>query len=69
MKKYTPLLLILIFALGFLSVSSLNAAGLATKLKGKILLQVEKNGEAWYVSPKNEKRYFLGRPADAFSLM
>jgi len=69
MKKYSLFLLILIFALGFISVSSLNAAGLATKLKGKILLQVEKNGEAWYVSPKNEKRYFLGRPADAFSLM
>jgi len=62
-------LLILIFTLGFISVSSLNAAGLATKLKGKILLQVEKNGEAWYVSPKNEKRYFMGRPNDAFTLM
>jgi hypothetical protein len=36
---------------------------------GRILLQVEQNGEAWYVSPDNQKRYFLGRPADAFSLM
>ncbi|NCB20693.1 MAG: hypothetical protein EOM88_02100 [Clostridia bacterium] len=36
---------------------------------GKIFLQVEKNGEAWYVNPVNNKRYFLGRPADAFSIM
>ncbi len=36
---------------------------------GRILLQVEKNGEAWYVSPENNKRYFLSRPADAFNVM
>ncbi len=39
------------------------------KQAGKILLQVERNGEAWYVSPDNNKRYFLGRPTDAFSIM
>lgn len=37
--------------------------------KGKIFLQVEKSGEAWYVNPNDSKRYFLGRPADAFLLM
>lgn len=36
---------------------------------GKILLQVENNGEAWYVNPADNKRYFLGRPADAFNVM
>lgn len=36
---------------------------------GKIFLQVEANGEAWYVNPENNKRYFLGRPNDAFSVM
>jgi len=36
---------------------------------GKIFLQVEKNGEAWYVSPSDNKRYFLGRPNDAFQVM
>lgn len=39
------------------------------KQKGKILLQVEKNGEAWYVSSKDGRRYFLGRPTDAFAVM
>jgi len=42
---------------------------LVDKMKGKILLQVEGNGEAWYVSPVNGERYYLGRPADAFLLM
>lgn len=36
---------------------------------GKIFLQVEKNGEAWYVEPITQKRYFLGRPDDAFKIM
>lgn len=39
------------------------------KHKGKIFLQVEANGEAWYVNPADGKRYFLGRPADAFNIM
>ncbi|MFA6306645.1 MAG: hypothetical protein WCV70_01900 [Patescibacteria group bacterium] len=39
------------------------------KNSGKIFLQVEKNGEAWYVEPLAQKRYFLGRPADAFKIM
>lgn len=45
------------------------AINLAQKLSGQILLQVEQNGEAWYVNPANEKRYFMGRPTDAFKLM
>lgn len=36
---------------------------------GKIFLQVENKGEAWYINPLNLKRYFLGRPSDAFTLM
>ena len=36
---------------------------------GKIFLQVENNGEAWYINPADNKRYFLGRPADAFAVM
>jgi hypothetical protein len=37
--------------------------------KGRILLQVESHGEAWYVNPANSKRYYLGRPSDAFNIM
>lgn len=41
----------------------------ADKISGTILLQVEANGEAWYVYPKNGERYYLGRPVDAFEIM
>lgn len=37
--------------------------------QGRIFLQVENNGEAWYINPKNHKRYFLGKPRDAFNIM
>ncbi|OGF27766.1 hypothetical protein A2331_06695 [Candidatus Falkowbacteria bacterium RIFOXYB2_FULL_34_18] len=36
---------------------------------GKIFLQVEQNGEAWYINPQDKKRYYLGRPIDAFLVM
>lgn len=39
------------------------------KNKGKIFLQLEKNGEAWYLNPQNNKRYYLGRPRDAFEVI
>jgi len=42
---------------------------LADRLKGQILLQVESNGEAYYIYPDDSKRYYLGRPADAFNVM
>lgn len=42
---------------------------LTHKLSGEILLQVEQNGEAWYVNPADHKRYFLSRPNYAFDLM
>ncbi len=45
------------------------ASSLSSRLLGRILLQVESKGEAWYVSPSDSKRYFLGRPNDAFNLM
>ncbi len=42
---------------------------LTGRLAGRILLQVEGQGQAWYVNPVNGSKYFLGRPADAFALM
>lgn len=42
---------------------------LAASLSGRILLQVEEKGEAWYVSPEDGKRFYLGRPENAFDLM
>ena len=42
---------------------------LSIRLAGRILLQVEGNGEAWFVEPLSLEKHFMGRPADAFSLM
>lgn len=42
---------------------------LSNRLKGKIILQVEDAGQAYYVNPDNSKKYYLGRPADAFNVM
>jgi hypothetical protein len=42
---------------------------LAKKLSGKIILQVEKKGEGWYVNPIDLKKYPLGRPADALQTL
>jgi hypothetical protein len=46
-----------------------NDTGFAKDQSGKIFIQVEANGEAWYVNPADAKRYFLGRPNDAFDIM
>jgi hypothetical protein len=40
-----------------------------SNLAGKILMRVGAHGEAYYVNPSDKKLYYLGRPADAFSVM
>lgn len=49
--------------------SSAPVAQAALNLNGRILLQVEDQGQAWYVNPLNSQRYYLGRPSDAYSVM
>ena len=41
----------------------------ADQQKGKILLQVEGGGDAWYISPSDGKKYFLGNPTEGFRTM
>jgi exopolysaccharide biosynthesis protein len=62
--KYILLIIFFLFP-----VFNANAASLGQNLAGRILLNTEKNGEAWYVHPATYKRYYLGRPADAFRVM
>lgn len=66
MKK---ILIILVLSIFLLPASPSLASDTSSKLKGRILLQVESKGEAWYISPDNSNRYALGRPADAFKVM
>lgn len=72
MKKTSYSILFLsVIAFSFsLAVSAVATTGsLAQSLSGRILLQVESKGEAWYVDPQTHQRYYLGRPHDAFAVM
>lgn len=42
---------------------------LANRLKGKILLQVQANGEAWYIYPKTCRRIYLKDGETAYTVM
>lgn len=42
---------------------------IVSRLKGKILLQVEEGGRGWYLNPGDEKKYYLGKPRNAFNIM
>ncbi len=47
---------------------SINAS-LANRLLGNILLQVESRGEAWYLNPKDGKRYYMKDGDSAYEIM
>jgi len=53
----------------FIFSSHVFPAEALTNLNGRILLQVQDKGQAWYVNPLNSQRYYLGRPDDAFTVM
>ncbi|OGY41089.1 MAG: hypothetical protein A2Y82_01655 [Candidatus Buchananbacteria bacterium RBG_13_36_9] len=42
---------------------------LRNRLSGRILLQVQQHGEAWYIYPKTKKRYYLKDGAAAYEIM
>lgn len=67
--RYILPLLLLVLAAAILHFVQAAPLTTAERLMGRILLQVESKGEAWYVSPMDLKRYYLGRPLDAFDLM
>jgi hypothetical protein len=72
MKRARLILIIIFFLFSFFFTWTdqvAKGAHWAGNLSGYILLQVEKKGEAWYVNPATGKRYYMGRPADAFNLM
>ena len=74
MKKilllFLSIMLILPMALTAFNTVQVQAAdNLAFSLSGRILLQVQENGESWYVNPLDKKRFYMGRPDDAFALM
>jgi|GEM_PF-6220604 len=46
-----------------------NYPSFVNKLKGKILLQIETHGEAWYVNPKTGYRHYMKNGDEAYNLM
>ncbi|MBU1202775.1 hypothetical protein KKH39_01900 [Patescibacteria group bacterium] len=42
---------------------------LANRLKGRIVLQVQKRGQAWYINPNDGKRYYLRDGEAAYQIM
>lgn len=51
------------------SSSICSSNSLASKLKGKILLQVQQHGEAWYIYPKTCRRIYMKDGAAAYEIM
>lgn len=49
--------------------NELADANLIKRVAGKILLQVENNGEAWYVNPADGLRYYMKDGAEAYRIM
>jgi len=42
---------------------------LVNRLKGKIVLQIENNGEAWYINPRDGIRYYMANGEKAYNVM
>lgn len=42
---------------------------LVNRLKGRIVLQVENRGEAWYINPDNGYKYYLANGEEAYKIM
>lgn len=61
--------LVTLITAAILPSSSYAATTLGTRLSGRILLQIESRGEAWYVDPITKTRFSLGRPDDALAIM
>lgn len=62
--KILMLLILISIPFGFV-----RAEDLSKKMSGKILLQVESHGEAWYVNPANLNRYYMADGNAAYNVM
>lgn len=69
MKKRFIIFLVLAALVGLVPVHQARAEDLASRLKGRILLQVESHGEAWYVNPGDSRRYYMANGSEAYNIM
>lgn len=68
MKKILIVLALLLIAFPVLPINAATST-VSSKLKGKILLQVESKGEAWYVHPITAERYYMADGNEAYNIM
>jgi hypothetical protein len=68
-KAFVIIVVVILGIISFFTASKSSAATMAERLSGRVLLQVQSVGEGWYVNPPNLRRYYLGRPSDAFQIM
>jgi len=68
-KKVFLLTILLAFSIGLYVIKPAKAVPSPESLKGKILLQVEQNGEAWYINPKDGRRYYLKDGIQFFNIV
>ena len=68
-NKKTYFLITFFVISSFILVLPINAATMGTRLKGRILLQVESRGEAWYVEPKTSEKYYMANGNSAYNIM
>ena len=61
--------LVIAIALLIIPLSQVKAETIANRLKGKILLQVESRGEAYYVHPTSSKAYYMADGNEAYTIM
>ena len=61
--------IIFLLALSLLIPVTVTKATTSSNLNGRILLQVESHGEAWYVNPKDGQRYYMADGNAAFNIM
>ena len=69
MKKLFSILPIALVALLILPMTVTAGDNLAEDLSGRILIQTESHGEAWYVNPANGHRYHLKNGRTALGIM
>ncbi|MEI7451838.1 MAG: FISUMP domain-containing protein [Candidatus Falkowbacteria bacterium] len=65
-KGFKVLLFVVLLGVPFFA---LKAASTSSSVKGKIFLQVEDKGQAYYVSPKDGQAYYMANGNDAFKVM
>jgi len=69
MKRFSLLFALSAIALSPLSVHAEYDLALAERLSGRITLQVEQHGEAWYIRPSDGLRYYMKDGATAYQMM